>query len=47
LDADLIELGESEQEGARQPSAEVFSTFENDIEHILLDGFSPPPHRGA
>jgi hypothetical protein len=44
LDAQLVNLGQPEQDRARGSRDKVSSAFEYHVEYVLLDAFSPSPH---
>jgi hypothetical protein len=46
LNAQLIKFGQSQQDHAGNARGQITTTFEYDVEHVLLDDFSPLPHVG-
>jgi hypothetical protein len=44
LNADFIELGQTQQGCADESRGPIMTPFKNNLEDILLDVFSPLPH---
>ena len=44
LDGGGVDAGQTEEKPAGQARAEIPAAFEDDVENVLLDGFSPLPH---